>query len=79
MEKTEYSQAQKGMTNSAQQARNMDGALRIGGRGVRWGPVLLVDDMVNSGWSLAMAAWLMRSYGSGEVFPLVLARVGHTE
>ena len=41
------------------------------------GPVLLVDDMVDSRWTLTVAAWLLRSHGSGEVFPLALALTGH--
>jgi ATP-dependent DNA helicase RecQ len=38
--------------------------------------VLLVDDMVDSRWTLTAAAWLLRSHGSGEVFPLALALAG---
>jgi ATP-dependent DNA helicase RecQ len=62
------------MANSAQQARNLDGALAIRAA-VPDGPVLLVDDMVDSGWTMTVAAWLLRKNGSGEVFPLALARV----
>jgi len=43
------------------------------------GPVLLVDDMVDSRWTLTVAAWLLRRGGSGEVWPLVLAQTGHDE
>jgi len=66
---------QKSMANSAQQARNLDGSLAIE-RKVRGEPVLLVDDMVDSRWTLTVAAWLLRSHGSGEVWPLVLAQAG---
>jgi ATP-dependent DNA helicase RecQ len=38
------------------------------------GPVLLVDDQVDSGWSLTVAAKLLRDEGAPEVLPLVLAR-----
>jgi ATP-dependent DNA helicase RecQ len=38
--------------------------------------VLLVDDMVDSRWTLTIAAWLLRSNGSGEVWPIALAQVG---
>ncbi len=41
------------------------------------GPVLLVDDMVDSRWTLTVAAWLLRSKGSGEVWPLALALTSH--
>ncbi|MEV8535441.1 RecQ family ATP-dependent DNA helicase [Streptomyces sp. NPDC051211] len=37
------------------------------------GPVLLVDDRSESGWTLAVAARLLRRAGAKEVFPLVLA------
>ena len=37
------------------------------------GPLLLVDDFAESGWTLAMAARLLRAAGAEEVLPLVLA------
>ncbi|CAM5724292.1 hypothetical protein SVIOM342S_03168 [Streptomyces violaceorubidus] len=37
------------------------------------GPVLLVDDYSDSGWTLAVGARLLRQAGAGEVLPLVLA------
>ena len=37
------------------------------------GPVLLVDDCTDSGWTLAVAARLLRRAGSDTVLPLVLA------
>jgi ATP-dependent DNA helicase RecQ len=42
------------------------------------GPVLLVDDMVDSRWTLTVSAWLLRQHGSGVVvWPLVLGQTGH--
>lgn len=38
------------------------------------GPVLLVDDMVDSGWTLTLLAVLLRQRGSGPVFPFALAK-----
>ncbi|MFF9869073.1 RecQ family ATP-dependent DNA helicase [Streptomyces sp. NPDC013953] len=40
------------------------------------GPVLLVDDLADSGWTLAVAARLLRKAGAEGVFPLVLAVQG---
>ncbi|WP_282082132.1 RecQ family ATP-dependent DNA helicase [Streptomyces tendae] len=40
------------------------------------GPVLLVDDSTDSGWTLAVGARLLRQAGAGEVLPLVLALAG---
>ena len=39
------------------------------------GPVLLVDDLVHSGWTLTVASVLLRRKGSGEVLPFALASV----
>jgi ATP-dependent DNA helicase RecQ len=73
---------QKTMENSAQQARNLDGALAIPvpvpAHAVGQ-PCLLVDDMVDSRWTLTVAAWLLREHGSGPVWPLALALTGHDE
>lgn len=77
LEKTDDRPEQKTMANSTQQARNIDGSLDIQSRTIPPGPVLLVDDMVDSRWTLTIAAWLLRKHGSGDVFPLALARTGH--
>lgn len=75
LEKAEDRPQQKTMTNSTQQARNVDGAFRVAVV-PRPEPVLLVDDLANSGWTMTMAAWLLRRHGSGVVFPLALATTG---
>jgi len=77
LEKTDNRPEQKTMANSTQQARNIDGSLAISAQALSTGPVLLVDDMVDSRWTLTVAAWLLRSHGSGEVLPLALAMTGH--
>ena len=58
--RTDARPEQKTMANSVQQARNVDGSLALAGRSVARGPVLLVDDMVDSRWTLTVAAWLLR-------------------
>ncbi|HEY2640154.1 MAG TPA: DEAD/DEAH box helicase [Streptosporangiaceae bacterium] len=40
------------------------------------GPVLLVDDRIDSGWSLTVAAMLLRQAGAAGVLPFVLAATG---
>lgn len=77
LEKTDHRPEQKTMANSTQQARNIDGSLAVGAKALRSAPVLRVDDMVDSRWTLTVAGWLLRSHGSGEVFPLALALTGH--
>jgi ATP-dependent DNA helicase RecQ len=37
------------------------------------GPVLLVDDVLDSGWTMTVAARVLRQAGAPEVLPLVLA------
>ena len=68
---------QKTRANGVQQARNVDGAFAVSGaRPPLAGPVLLVDDLTDSGWTLTVAAYLLRTHGSGAVRPLVLASTG---
>ena len=69
----EGAEPQKAMQNSVQQLRNAHDKLGIDGSAVRPGPVLLVDDIVDSGWTLTVAGWLLRTHGSGEVHPFALA------
>ncbi|MFI9238134.1 RecQ family ATP-dependent DNA helicase [Streptomyces sp. NPDC053079] len=68
-------------TNSAQRLRALDGALTVPpalaeALASAGGPVLLVDDLADTGWTLAVAARLLRRSGAKEVFPLVLAVQG---
>jgi ATP-dependent DNA helicase RecQ len=64
---------QKTMANSSMQARNVRDLLGIRGQ-VPAGPCLLVDDMIDSGWTLTLAGWLLRKQGSGLIYPFALAR-----
>ena len=77
LEKDQNRAGQKEMANSTQQARNVDGSLVVSSKPLLHGPVLLVDDMVDSRWTLTVAAWLLRSHGSGEVWPFALALTSH--
>jgi ATP-dependent DNA helicase RecQ len=79
LKKTDSRPEQKTMANSTQQARNVDGSLALNGQTVPHGPVLLVDDMVDSRWTLTVAAWLLRTGGSGEVWPLALSQTGNDQ
>lgn len=67
---------QKSRANSAQQARNVEGSLGFARNPVLPGPVLLVDDMVDSRWTFTIAASLLRERGSRAVFPFALANTG---
>ena len=70
IKKTEY---QKMMQNSYQQAHNLDGAFSVEIREIRKAPVLLVDDIVDSRWTMTVIGALLRENGSGVVFPFALS------
>jgi len=70
---------QKTMANSTQQARNIDGSLALNSQPIPPGPALLIDDMVDSRWTLTVSAWLLRKNGSGTVWPMALSQTGHDE
>ena len=72
LQQTRTPKEQKSMANSLQQALNLDGALEVREEPLP-GSVLLVDDVTGSRWTFTVAAWLLRHYGSGEVWPLALA------
>jgi len=64
---------QKLMANSTMQAKNVARTLTTI-EDLPIGPVLLVDDVIDSGWTLTLAGYLMRKHGSGRVHPFTLAR-----
>ncbi|MFJ9776468.1 RecQ family ATP-dependent DNA helicase [Kitasatospora sp. NPDC101157] len=68
-------------SNSAQRLHSLAGALVLPPEleqavAAAAGPVLLVDDLVDSGWTVTVAARLLRRAGAGAVLPLVLAVQG---
>jgi ATP-dependent DNA helicase RecQ len=66
------SKPQKDQQNRYYQARNLNGVFAIEG-GVMADPVLLVDDVVDSGWTFTVVAALLLRAGSGPVHPFALA------
>lgn len=63
---------QKRMENTAYRCRNLDGIFEIAAD-VAARPVLLIDDVVDSGWTMTVIAALLRHAGVSEVYPLALA------
>jgi ATP-dependent DNA helicase RecQ len=63
------------MSNTAQQAANVAGKFAVA-PSVPDGPVLLVDDLIDSRWTVTTIAALLREAGAGPVLPLALARGG---
>ncbi len=70
--KVRESEPQKTMQNSEQQYANVRDAFAVRGP-VPKGSVLLVDDIVDSRWTLTVVGRLLREAGSGPVYPFALA------
>lgn len=64
---------QKNMENSLFQSRNVLNSLEVK-RKIPSIPVLLIDDIVDSRWTLTMAGYLLQQNGSGPVFPFTLSK-----
>ncbi|MEI6415187.1 MAG: RecQ family ATP-dependent DNA helicase [Pseudomonadota bacterium] len=70
--KVRHNQPQKIQQNRFYQCRNLDGAFEIVAP-IPNSPVLLVDDIVDSAWTLTVVSALLRRAGSGPVWPVALA------
>lgn len=70
--KIKENEPQKEQENRYHQCRNLDGAFEIDGQ-VPAEPVLLIDDVADSRWTLTIVAALLRKAGSGPVWPCALA------
>lgn len=70
--KVRDNQPQKGQQNSFHQCHNLDGVFEITDY-YPGEPVLLVDDVVDSKWTLTVIAALLQQAGSGAVYPVALA------
>ena len=73
IQKTRETEPQKRMENRFHQCHNLDGAFTILSAAGMSGPVLLVDDVVDSAWTLTLAAALLRQAGITAVYPFALA------
>jgi len=60
------------MHNSSLQYANVRGAFEVKGA-IPPGPVLLVDDFVDSRWTMTAIGWRLLEAGAGPVFPFALA------
>jgi ATP-dependent DNA helicase RecQ len=73
LEKTADTPQQKTMENSYHQAGNALSSFRAIPEAVIAEPVFLIDDMVDSRWSLTVCGVLLAEAGSGPVVPIALA------
>ena len=78
VEKVNDHRPQKSQKNNYHRCRNLDGTFQVRKERVTvfqgW-PVLLVDDIVRSTWTMTVIAALLQEAGSGPVFPCGLARI----
>lgn len=74
LRKDEERPPQNTMHNSYQQLQNLWKAFSRDGD-VRDVPVLLVDDFIDSGWTLTYIGAMLRHHGSGVVHPFTLAKM----
>lgn len=72
IQKVRDNEPQKLQQNRFHQCRNLDGAFDVG-QPVPEGPCFLVDDIVDSGWTLTVLAAKLQQAGSGKVYPVALA------
>lgn len=75
VDKVRNNEPQKRQQNRFHRCRNLDGAFAVSDD-VLDSPVLLVDDVYDSGWTMTVIAALLRQAGSGEVLPIALAGSG---
>lgn len=73
VEKVRETEAQKGMENRYHQCHNLDGAFQVLAGLIPAGAVLLVDDVADSGWTLALISALLRQAGATAVYPFALS------
>jgi ATP-dependent DNA helicase RecQ len=68
-----------GRSNSALRLRDVWSAYRVPDElaaQLTGQPVLLVDDLVDTGWTFTVVARLLRQAGAGEIYPFALAAAG---
>ena len=70
--KVRHNEPQKAQNNRFHQCRNLDGAFEVRGD-IPDACLLLVDDVVDSGWTLTVVGALLRKAGCGRIYPLALA------
>ncbi len=73
IQKVRPNKPQKNQQNRYHQCRNLDGVFEITTEAVAGTPVLLVDDVIDSGWTMTVLAALLLHARSGPVYPVALA------
>lgn len=82
LESSRRPDAPASQSNSAQRVRALSGTLRLSAEqrqtvaDLGGAPILLVDDTIGTGWTMAIAGRELRLAGAGEVLPFALALDG---
>ena len=72
IEKARANDQQKYMGNSYQQVKNLDGVFSVTDQCL-YEECLLIDDIIDSGWTFTVASALLRQAGCSAVYPMALA------
>lgn len=78
VQKVKENESQKEMENKHQQTQNLNGVFDVESESVPDAPVLLVDDTVDSRWTMTVVAALLKEAHAGPVFPFALAQTTPT-
>ena len=72
VQKIKTNKPQKKMENSNFRCKNLDGMFDIS-TNIPKEPILLVDDVYDSGWTFSVISALLKKSGSGKVYPFAVA------
>ena len=72
VQKIKTNKPQKKMENSNFRCKNLDGMFDIS-TNIPKEPILLVDDVYDSGWTFSVNSALLKKSGSGKVYPFAVA------
>ena len=71
--KIRINKPQKLMENTAHRKKNLDGIFEVKPIDKKFKNLILIDDIVDSGWTLTVAGALLKDAGIDKVYPFVLA------
>jgi len=71
--KIKANKPQKLMENTAHRKKNLDGTFEVNHIDEKFKNLILIDDIVDSGWTLTVAGALLKDAGVDRVYPFVLA------
>jgi ATP-dependent DNA helicase RecQ len=75
VEKITENEQQKYQQNRYHQCKNLDGAFAVNFN-LPNTPVFLIDDIVDSGWTMTVISALLKQKGASHVYPIALASTG---